>query len=965
VSFEELAKLLATTQPPEDVIRVLNLTNKKLLRMVQQADFSSTLASVQQPIRVAINRLLADKPKSALVLREAAISQQLMVEELRGWSLNRFSFKNQAHVAKQKHLCALYNAPGSVSNTPSPYLKIGREWGKGEELALFKSQTPWVSASELSLRLLDHLAQFYPDLYRTLVLDTSTLQQFAVSLPVLVNMVGNSVLDVFSAPPSSSTEKSDRTSLAGTSSSSLTANGTAGATSSNASNLITSSGPSSSLHSAHHSPSTSHHSNSASHHSNSASHHPASSSATNSTNSSPSGSLLVYSSLSASNPNLGSHSPHRSLWERDATKPFESRLPEVVPLFFDSPLAFEEVFAIAMYIIYYLACDNKVQVTMLRMPQLLARVQSRLKKLFAKGAKVSDFKTYAMKAVKPVSADQYEDSGEQKNALVQKILSQSSEDDAHDAINTLISIMNDEEKMVVAMLANPTTTTHATTTSGSSPTSSSLLAPTKTVTSGLERKSPDQSPARAKIARKQTESPSKRRKRSSSADRNLMGWSWLKPHISPLMASLASSRKYETISFASPHIVESRLFVNSMLKLMSLYVKKVPGGISDVDSIVRSLDRQNPSSPAPYSNFIEYLKLNNSIAASYALDIVTAALKAESKPVLMGKLLDCDIATSVVPHLEHMTTGMLKSAEMLQSAIVDRILEIFNFQMDSSKPEHFRLFTSFWNACFGENGKQLSSSISKQWLLLGFPHEDPTKLLKTKLPIHFLCYANEHAPERIDAILSERLLLRSDDYCFAEMIVKLSDLVVTTTQAAIGIAKMIPIVFSDNNFFEELCTECIFIFDAIWRQQTLQKSQENVDKVLHHIKKVLFAFLPQERSLPDLAQRLNASILIFGSNDDESLQFPETLHLTYLQSVEGKYKEFLIEQEEIARMDAQRREHAAKTNNRRKSMTRQDHSTLNTSRGSRRKSMQRKSRPAVVSSTGHSTPPFNDTMSES
>ena len=55
VSFEELAKLLATTQPPEDVIRVLNLTNKKLLRMVQQADFSSTLASVQQPIRVAIN----------------------------------------------------------------------------------------------------------------------------------------------------------------------------------------------------------------------------------------------------------------------------------------------------------------------------------------------------------------------------------------------------------------------------------------------------------------------------------------------------------------------------------------------------------------------------------------------------------------------------------------------------------------------------------------------------------------------------------------------------------------------------------------------------------------------------------------------------------------------------------------------------------------------------------------------
>jgi len=55
VSLDEISKSLVMPLSPEDLVKLLNLANQKLLRVAHLADFGSYLAVVQQPMCHAIN----------------------------------------------------------------------------------------------------------------------------------------------------------------------------------------------------------------------------------------------------------------------------------------------------------------------------------------------------------------------------------------------------------------------------------------------------------------------------------------------------------------------------------------------------------------------------------------------------------------------------------------------------------------------------------------------------------------------------------------------------------------------------------------------------------------------------------------------------------------------------------------------------------------------------------------------
>lgn len=55
VSLDEISKSLVVPLSPEDLVKLLNLANKKLLRVVHLADFGSYLAVVQPAMCDAIN----------------------------------------------------------------------------------------------------------------------------------------------------------------------------------------------------------------------------------------------------------------------------------------------------------------------------------------------------------------------------------------------------------------------------------------------------------------------------------------------------------------------------------------------------------------------------------------------------------------------------------------------------------------------------------------------------------------------------------------------------------------------------------------------------------------------------------------------------------------------------------------------------------------------------------------------
>lgn len=839
------------------------------------------------------------------------------MEHFRLLSLKRFSVSNSVHLAKQSRLCALYDHPSELTNAPSPFLKLPADLPPGKELNLFNSSVSWISATELSLRLLEHLATYYSDLFRAMAYASSTQPSYAVSLPVIASMVGSALIEVFTtvsssppSPPTGSPVISANSAFAG---SSTNLN--------NSSGNLTAGSPASSASSLFGTPSPTPHSSSSS-------------------------SLFgPYSNPNAHSTN-NTHLQAVSNSMKDLTRPFETRLPELIPILFDSPVTFEEVFAVAMYIVHFLVSE-KMQLTMLKMPGLITKVQQRIRKLFSKVWKLSEFKSYANKAVKPTTPEAYDDAAAHKAALLQTILAHASEEESHDAILNLTSILNEEEKTVVHAAGqqpgssqqthnsphpqhsppnqSPITTRPALgKTPSSSPPSSTRRVSSTSLTDDRSRKSPDQSPARARVSKKLApDSPSRKRKLSASQQ---TGWAWLRPHMPQLIATLVSGTKYENMSFLVPHIVESRLFVNSLLKLVDTFVERVSDGIADVDSAVRAHDRLSLSSQSPYAGYVEYLRLNNSVAACHMLHILLVAMKHEnkpadvSKPALLSRLLESDLITSVTPHFEFLNSKNFALAEQLQSAIVDRILDFQNFHLNASKPEHLKYFTGFWRACFGENSKQLTGAISKQWHLLGFAEEDPSKVLKNMLPYHFLTYFGDRTPERLEVVL-ERLLLRSEDYPFVAVLVELSEMVVAVTQACIVHAKLLPVLFSHNYFFEELCQESLYAFDALWKQQGFTKnSPDNVKSCIQHIKRVLFARLQTQTNLASVVAMLHASVPKFGS--DEALDLPtHTCALAYTALIDEKYKTFQEAQAEITRLRREKlqQQHNAKVGGKRKS----------------------------------------------
>ena len=246
-------------------------------------------------------------------------------------------------------------------------------------------------------------------------------------------------------------------------------------------------------------------------------------------------------------------------------------------------------------------------------------------------------------------------------------------------------------------------------------------------------------------------------------------------------------------------------------------------------------------------------------------------------------------------------------------------------------------------------------------MLLGFTDEDPTKLMKNRLPIHFLVYANEHASERFETVLLERLLQRTDDYRLATVLVELTDMIMSVTQACIVHVRVLPVVFSHSHFFEELFQECLFAFDALWKLRSYTNNADNVKACLTQIKKALFVHLSQDTVLKALVSHLQESIVTSGKED--AMNFASHSQPTYIKAVETKYLAWKELQEEKARQEAIRKEEARLTAKRRGSQTRADHGTI-TSKASKRKSVGTARKSRTVSTSGGSNTGTAETASD-
>lgn len=915
-----------------------------------------------------------------------------MVESLLIFAHRRFSALNPAHLGRVKRLGELYAQPNDAqANAPSPHLKLATtQLTQASELPIFRSSICWVSSSELALRLLEYLAMRYPDLFRVLVHTFHVKSYLTVPLPTIAQMIAKSLLDIFSchpgacASPLTSSSASSTSSLSMASNTSLLSNSNTSLLSVGANSL--------------NAPSTNHSSASGAQH-------------TLLGTTAPRDSISMLHSL----PNtlvMPACLPHDK--GSTAVHPFDqAKLPEISLLLFDGPKCFEEIFSWAMYIFYFLIFD-KPHLSMSKFSSIVQKVQHRLKKILSKTHKMTDFQAYANKVVKPTfslkspsannaahtnatdsssedsnssaqnSNSPYSGSLAEKQNLISRIVIAPHDEEACDAIVSLTIILEGEERVIRSASPSIIGQERSNTPSISlSSSSESTGAPPISENHVSGRKSTDSSPSRRSLSRKQTESPKKRKTsgQSSPGMVEMRGWAFLKQHLPVLLNALLSASKYENTSFLVPHIVDSRLFVNSMLKLIWKYTQKANGGSVDFDAAVRAQNRSHgalsvTSTPqkAPYANFIEYLRLNNSTAARYALELIlkgcalgsnhrsssisfvtttptsqlatteetptanastaiTTNLTSSSsinKSLLFSKLIACDLVSAASVHLTPITKPVIPLALLLQQQIVSRIEEMANFHLDAKKSDHLKFFNSFWISCLGETAKPLTGAISKQWLLLGFESEDPTTLLKSRLPIHCLTWMSENGPDRLDLLLTERLLRRPGDYSFACVVVELSELMPRLVKDVIdaqseAISHLLPVLFTSAYFFEQLVEECVYIFDTIWRAQKFMSHKDNVIACVAHIRLHLFAALQCEPTFERVILSLKASLVMFDASIPIDAPYASHANLSsssslpshtrppchsspFIQSIEEAYDAYNSDrQEKIAKLEVERK----------------------------------------------------------
>lgn len=479
---------------------------------------------------------------------------------------------------------------GTEARQPSHHLKlVSNEVARATKASIFRSPTFWQSSSELSLRLLEYLATFYPDLYRCVVHCFSTHPYNTVPFATLAYMLSKTVLDLFAPLPASSfAQPPPSPSPSGASSQ-------------------TNSTTSSFLHSNSSSASTTNLFGSQSFLAPTAVHSRGDSGLTSSLGINPL-SLSLLQHMPSLPADKGSISVHL----------FDGKLPDACLLLFDSPHAFEEVFCWAMYIFYYIIVEKAQVLQMTRMTSILAKVSQRLKKLLSKSSKLPDFLAYAMKAVKPTpSSDNPDECGPltagnaaQKIALLNRIISPPYDEDGHEAIVSLTILLDEEDRLGLG-LGN----------------SIESLTPSSNANARvLERNTSDPSPPRSKVSRKHTESPSKR-KRSGEYVEQKYGFVFLRAHLTSLISALYSANKYENRTFGVPHLRGNRLFVNSLLRLIWAYTNKVVRGALDLDASIKALHKGGLTR-SPFEPFVEYLTLDNSTIARSCLDIILKCITA-------------------------------------------------------------------------------------------------------------------------------------------------------------------------------------------------------------------------------------------------------------------------------------------------------------------------------------------------
>lgn len=331
------------------------------------------------------------------------------------------------------------------------------------------------------------------------------------------------------------------------------------------------------------------------------------------------------------------------------------------------------------------------------------------------------------------------------------------------------------------------------------------------------------------------------------------------------------------------------------------------------------------------------------------------------------KLLDCDIVGAVHPHFSIITRNVLPLAITLQSFVMSRVEEFTNAflvldavssgdllkkdssndltRSDSSQRSDmetsisasgtgnglakaqtarslFRIFNNFWNKFMGEGCIALTSIVSKQWLLLGFEDEDPTKVIKNQWPIRVLRFLSEHIspPERFDDLVMPRLMRKTEDYDIAIVFIELCQLVVTVTKDAIGETKnsLLPVLLSHSYALEFLSTEILFVFDTVWTSQKLLHNDPlNVQRVMKHLRRHLLLALLTEPTVERVILVLKASVSVFDIHaiDDPSYGVKSRknpiraeTHFSFLDAIEDSYEQFVNERNmEIARIEAEKR----------------------------------------------------------
>lgn len=507
------------------------------------------------------------------------------------FSQRKFTPQNATHLAKLKRLGELYVSPNSEeARQPSQHLRlVSNEVARATKVSIFRSPTSWLSSSELSLRFLEYLATIYPDLFRCVVHCFSTHPFNTVPFATVAHMLSKTVLDLFAPLPASS-QAQPPPSPSPSGNSSQTNSTTTSAFNSNSSSTGGSGLFGSQTFLA---PSALH------------PHRDANLTSSNG-----------LSGLSLSNLH------HIPILPADkgstAVHLFDGKLPDASLLLFDSPHAVEEVFCWAMYIFFYLIVEKAQVLQITRMTSILAKVTHRLKKLLSKSSKLPDFIAYAMKAVKPTPAsDNPEECGPlaagniaQKTALLNRIISPPYDEDGHEAIVSITILLDEEDRLGLGLgnsIENYTPTVQATIRS-------------------VEPKSSDPSPPRSKVTRKHTESPSKRKK-STELTEQKFGFVFLRAHLASLINALYSANKYENKSFGVPHLRGSRIFVNSLVKLIWAYVTKVPRGALDLDSAIKLLHKGGLTR-SPLEPLAEYLTYENSTVARCALDIILKCITA-------------------------------------------------------------------------------------------------------------------------------------------------------------------------------------------------------------------------------------------------------------------------------------------------------------------------------------------------